>query len=303
MANTRTIPINSLDLKNSPIVRASNPDKETVGQYAESYKNRQDMPPVVVFYDPDTKKYLLADGRHRCEAAKLISMEEIMAEIIEGDYAACLKHAVLANAKHGVPRSNSDKRQCVRAALLQWGAGVTDSHIASLTLVSDKTVAAVREEMTKAKQIKPAKTRMRADGKPLPVASDQPEPELVDTFGKPIPHKVQKYWARGDELEVILNDTEHVHGILKQAHREKDVMYAELNMADLLSSLEHIRNTLKGAMPYCVCTNCSGHPETQKETCRLCLGRGLIGKFRYDNLVPLEIKEIMKKVRAKEAKK
>ncbi len=299
MANIQTISLTNIDFKNSPIVRSRNPDQETVEQYADSYRNNIAMPPVVIFWDVDQKRYLLADGRHRCEAVRLIQVDGIMAEIIEGDYASCLKFALTANAGHGVPRSASDKRQCVRAALLQWGAGVTDVHIASLTMVSDKLVASVREEMTAAKQLKPSKTRTKRDGTTYTVASDEPKTDLVDSFGKAIPHKVQKYWNRKQEMEWMFDELDSVHHSLKQAQRDEDVMFAEMNLVDILTSLEHLKNSIRSAMPYCVCTNCSGHPETQKEVCRMCKGRGLIGKFRYDNLVPEEIKLIMKKARAK----
>ncbi len=298
MANKQKILLSQIDLKNSPRVRAKDPDDDTVEQYAENYEKGVPMPPIVLFYDPDTKQFLLADGRHRYEAAEFNQQDKIEATIIEGGYADALKHALLANAEHGVPRSNADKRQCVKAALLQWGAGVTDMHIAGIAMVSDKTVASVREEMLEHKQLKPTKTRTRSDGQEITVGSSGRE-EMVDSFGKAIPHKVQTYWDRRDEMQKLHDQAEWVHDALKDAHRIKDPMFAELNFTDLLASLEHIKSSIKSAIPFCVCTNCAGHPETQKGGCRLCLDRGLIGKFRYDNLVPLEIKEIMKKARAK----
>ena len=71
-------------------------------------------------------------------------------------------------------------------------------------------------------------------------------------------------------------------------------MFAEINFTAVISDIEKAYHALKCATPYAVCTMCSGHPDTQKNGCRLCFGRGLISKFRYDR-VPEEVRKLREK--------
>jgi len=83
---------------------------------------------------------------------------------------------------------------------------------------------------------------------------------------------------------------------LKHADRDKDLLFAEVNVSGVLSDLDKAKMQIGTALPHSVYTHCQGHPECQpKGECRLCLGRGLISKFRWDRLVPQEIKDMILK--------
>ncbi|MBY0300051.1 MAG: hypothetical protein K2X71_29110 [Methylobacterium sp.] len=76
-------------------------------------------------------------------------METIACEIREGGLREAILHSVGANATHGLRRTNADKRRAVTILLQdeewsQWSNG----EIARRCLVSDKTVASIRSDLT-----------------------------------------------------------------------------------------------------------------------------------------------------------
>jgi len=87
----------------------------TIDDYARVMKDGTELPPIVVFLDG--AKYYLADGRHRLEATRRIGRKQITANVRKGSRKDALLHAVGANAKHGLRRTNADKRKAIRLLL------------------------------------------------------------------------------------------------------------------------------------------------------------------------------------------
>jgi hypothetical protein len=114
----------------------------------------------------------------------------------------------------------------------------------------------------------------------------------VDANGKAIPKNIQKHWVRAEEVQVALASLTELMRKIKKAMDDKDVMYAEVNHTSVLADLDRVRSNLKCAAPYAICPTCQGHPESQTNGCRLCMGRGLISKFRWDVMVPSEVKAL-----------
>ena len=293
---TKLIYLDTINFEASPKVRHKVVNDEVVQQYAQNYMDKREMPPIVVFWDSINKIHMLADGRHRCAANELIKRKATMAVVHNGDYGDCLKFALLANSYHGLPRTNSDKRQCIIVTIKQW-PDLSNIHTAKMCDVDDKTVASVRSELEKKKVIPKTPVRIGTDGRTFEVEPSRVVAATIaiDTFGKPIPKSVIKYWDRSEEPKEMIRQVSNIVKFFKGVEQEKDPMYGELNFTGIMADLGRVVESLKTAIPYCVCTQCQGHPETQpKSECRLCLGRGLISKFRFDTAVPQEIKDIMK---------
>jgi hypothetical protein len=87
-------------------------DYEAVHEYSE---NIDKLPPIVVYHDGAT--YWLADGFHRYHAHKKLNKEVIECEIIQGSKREAILYSVGANATHGKPRTNADKRKAVLTLL------------------------------------------------------------------------------------------------------------------------------------------------------------------------------------------
>lgn len=96
--------------------------KATIDEYAEGYKEGVKFPPVTLFYDG--KDYWLADGFHRYFGAQQAGKKVIQEDITPGTLREAILHSVGANASHGLPRSNADKRKAIRTLLddPEWAA-------------------------------------------------------------------------------------------------------------------------------------------------------------------------------------
>lgn len=293
--------LEEVDFNGSPHVRAKEPDPEIVQQYAQAYLEKKELPPVVLFYDRTNKRYLIADGRHRCAARVLLNRREIMAEVQDGDINDALRYALTANTTHGVPRSNADKRQCIIQAIKQW-PDITDTQISKMAEVDNKTVTPIRQEMEKKKQVAVVPVRTTKDGRqvtPQAARNSQSLPpaeegKVKDALGIEIPKKVLQYWERTPEIVDLVDGISSVIRVIKLAGEEKDLLFAEVNITGTISDLEKALVSIRSAIPYAVCPQCQGHPETQPKGCRLCYGRGILGKWRYEK-VAIEVREMQEK--------
>ena len=121
-------------------------DRHTIAKYAESLDEGALFPPVIVFIDPDGL-YWLADGFHRVEAHRLHGSSHINADVREGSKRDAILYATGANATHGLPRTNSDKRRAVLTLLsdVVWSVW-SDREIARRTATSQPFVSKMRAD-------------------------------------------------------------------------------------------------------------------------------------------------------------
>lgn len=130
-------------------------NQETVAEYAEAYRSGATMPPVVLFYDGTT--YWLADGFHRYSGAKSAGMLEIYEEITPGSLDDAILYSLGSNAKHGLRRSNADKRRAVETMLGHpvWSTW-SSNEIAKRCAVSHTFVDNVRPSLATVASEEPA---------------------------------------------------------------------------------------------------------------------------------------------------
>ncbi len=121
-------------------------NEETVADYAEEMAAGAKFPPVIVYHDGEA--YWLADGYHRVDAARRIGRNDITAEVHDGDRRDAILHGIGANARHGLRRTQADKRHAVETLLRdeQWSKW-SDRHIAKIANVDHKTVGKIRREV------------------------------------------------------------------------------------------------------------------------------------------------------------
>ncbi|MDO9357886.1 MAG: hypothetical protein Q7T70_02695 [Polaromonas sp.] len=121
-------------------------NQETVAEYAEAYKAGAEFPPVVVFFD-GTDRWL-ADGYHRYFGAKAAGLTEIYENVTPGTKLDAELYSFGANGKHGLPRTNADKRKAVTGALQHPVSGKwSDNQIAKHCGVSQPFVSSVRASL------------------------------------------------------------------------------------------------------------------------------------------------------------
>ena len=119
-------------------------DEEIVSDYANAMMDGDSFPDVVVFNDG--AKYWLADGFHRYHASKKLGYLEINAEVKSGTKRDAVLYSVSANSKHGLRRTNADKRKAVLTLLNdeEWSEW-SDNEIAKHAEVSQPFVSKLRK--------------------------------------------------------------------------------------------------------------------------------------------------------------
>lgn len=122
-------------------------NESKIAEYADHITNGGSFPPIIVFYD--STSYWLADGWHRLLATKRVGCLTILEEIHVGGQRDALKYALGANSKHGLPRTNADKRKAVGIALndAEWSKLPT-REIAEMCSVSHNLVAEMQRGLT-----------------------------------------------------------------------------------------------------------------------------------------------------------
>jgi len=92
-----------------------NISEDVVSEYAEAMLDGDKFPPIVVYNDG--AKYWLADGFHRYHASVKAGFKDIEADVKSGTRRDAILYSVSANAKHGIRRTNADKRKAVLTLL------------------------------------------------------------------------------------------------------------------------------------------------------------------------------------------
>ena len=141
---TKTLGIKEVRLDGGTQPRAAI-SEETVAEYEEILQDGS-MPPLDVFFDGAA--YWLADGFHRYHAHLRLKSPTVLCEIHTGTRRDAILYSVGANAKHGLRRTQEDRRRAIRTLLedVEW-AEWADREIARACAVHGKTVAKVRKAL------------------------------------------------------------------------------------------------------------------------------------------------------------
>ena len=128
-------------------------DQATVKDYEEAMRSGAVFPPLVVFSEKNSQRYVLADGHHRLAAAELLGKKALPCTINRGTKQDALHFALAANSDHGLRRSNADKRKCVLMAMnCPAYDGWSLRKIADLCRVSRPLVSDIKQEINEAAQ-------------------------------------------------------------------------------------------------------------------------------------------------------
>ena len=136
-------------------------NEAVIQEYAEAMEGGVEFPPILVFFDETKNEFILADGFHRYAAHMrtrpndLILAEQRIGTIDDASWAS-----LAANQSHGLRRTNADKQNAVKRALLHpTGSELSDRQVAKHVGVDHKTVATVRLELQSSGEIPQIETR------------------------------------------------------------------------------------------------------------------------------------------------
>lgn len=212
-------------------------NEAAVREYADVIRGGGKMPPVTVFFDG--KSYHLADGWHRFFAHKQAAFPEIEAEIHDGTRRDAILFALSANDKHGLRRTNADKRRSVLVLLedFEW-SGWNNTKIAEVCGVSATFVDKIRKETNTPT---PATRKVSRDGVEYDMDTSKmgkkskKEPEPV------IDEKEQKIEEMATEFQAIAEENESLKA--KLAVKSMDVSEEDKQSAQEL--IDELRATIK----------------------------------------------------------
>lgn len=189
-ASQRPYKVDELELAGVKLDASCQPrvaiDEATVADYSEAMKDGFEFPPIVVFFDGSD--HWLADGFHRFHAARHAHLAFLPGEIHTGTRRDAVLYSVGANVKHGMRRTEEDKRRAVLALLAdeEWGVW-SDNEIARRTGVSFALVASLRAASEPVSV--PEESDSALSPAPLPSTCSDVPPTLTE---QP-PPKVRKY--------------------------------------------------------------------------------------------------------------
>jgi ParB-like chromosome segregation protein Spo0J len=119
-------------------------DQQTVQEYAEAMERGDTFPELLIYFDGSV--YWLVDGFHRYHAYKQIKQRKVPCIIKQGTHREAVLASVGVNAKHGLRRTNEDKRRAIMVLLedREWSRW-SDSEIARRCNVNQTTVSKYRK--------------------------------------------------------------------------------------------------------------------------------------------------------------
>ncbi len=148
-------------------------DRMKVDEYAEVMREEgAQFPPVRAIRLRDGR-LMVIDGWHRINAAKRLDLRTLPTRIRSGEWFDAIEAAAASNARHGLPRTNADKRRAVEMLFVmpKW-RDASDREIARHCMVSHTFVAGMRSPSDHNSQV-----RGQQSGN---VATPDPEPEPLD---------------------------------------------------------------------------------------------------------------------------
>lgn len=126
------------------------------------------------------------------------------------------------------------------------------------------------------------------DGAPAPAANaSSAVPTIRDEVGQVLPPELLPLWGRRQEIQDLLSAISRVRGAVRRYQDTDDPILKETDCSSLMAKLDQAYADTETMKPYAVCPSCQG---LIPGGCRLCNGRGVLSKFRWDRCVPEETK-------------
>lgn len=234
---------------------------EAVEEYAEAITDGASLPPCIIVSDGKTN--WLCDGFHRVNAAKKVGLKEIQCEVREGTRQDAMWIAAAANLRHGVRRTNSDKRRAVAMAIaVRPDASLRD--IAEHCAVTHEMVRTVKSQIDAVEEVE--QTAVEA------VEEAIADEAMVET------DSVAQSMIAAEAA--IMSAVGAVDAAIKKVDALTQTDHAEfVNKQSVVNDLKNAKSALKQSMPHERCPVCGGDG---CDTCRKC---GWVSKKQWD-LIP-----------------
>jgi ParB-like chromosome segregation protein Spo0J len=234
---------------------------EAVDEYMESMTEGATLPPVLVVFDGKT--YWLCDGFHRVAASKKMGAKDIECEVVKGTRQDAMWLAAAANLKHGVRRTNIDKRRAVAMALVvKPDASLRE--IAEHCAVTHEMVRTVKAQFDAVDEVE--ETARKA-------VKEAVKEEVIDKGDKVEKAMIASEAAVQGAMEAVASAIRKVEALLETKHA------VFVNGQSVINDLKNARSALKQSTPHERCPVCGG------AGCDTCRKTGWVSKKQWD-LIP-----------------
>lgn len=234
---------------------------EAVEEYKEAMHNGDKLPPCVVVREG--KIHWLCDGFHRVAAAKLLKLKVIKCEVVVGVRMDAIWIAAAANLKHGVRRTNADKRRAVAMALtVKPDASLRD--IGTHCAVSIEMVRQHKVAVASIAELETTACAAAQEAIDSQIVEEQDAMALKMTAAEAAIDKASDAIATAERILSALCSTKHA---------------VYVNQQSVANDLKNARIGLKQANPHQQCPLCDG------AGCETCRGCGWVSKRQWD-LIP-----------------
>jgi hypothetical protein len=300
---------------------------QIVREYAVAMRRQTEegklrFPAIVLFCDckdggqivahEETRTYWIGDGFHRVLAAKDAGLEEMIAEVRQGNQRDALLYSLSANSAHGLPRTNADKRRAVSLVLAdsEWSRW-NDVEIARLCQVSDRFVSKMRRASSNGSMMRERKVRrhgkiyemnVRATNNADTQGESQPYPPLpiptvsspsTDALGIPLSEPAAAAFAAREAFQaakaLCCQLAKHIDAIARgpagQVLRQIVDWRPEGPEPYNCGELTALFQKLIAAEPYASrCPNCYlAHPGFNHPDCKACHGRFWLTRTEFES--------------------
>jgi hypothetical protein len=112
---------------------------------------------------------------------------------------------------------------------------------------------------------------------------------MKDKLGFEIPAHIEDLWTEADMVgRQLVRELHAIKLQVEKAVKAHDLAFREINQSTVIE-LENALISLRTIAPYALCPMCEG--DDRRETCKGCMQRGFMSKFRYDRCIPRSTKE------------
>ena len=256
-------------------------NQDRVTDYAELFDGSKDWPfdsACEVYFDG--VEYFLVDGFHRYHAGKRVKRASLSCIVHSGTQRDAIKYALSANARHGLHRSNEDKRKAVAFVLAdaEWSK-LSSRAIAEICGVSHRFVENIRQEAS-VHGAQKEQIRKGSDGRKVtvstPKADPKPEPKPEEAWegdpdftfensghGADVWEDVDDTPEQAETPQALIAPIQavatHFNGHLRELKRLRDCIGGEwLDVTDLETQIKLLNDSIRKSVYWIDCMDCGG---------------------------------------------
>ena len=210
-------------------------NEQTIEDYADAIKMGDEFPPLLTYFDGT--HYWLVDGYHRYHAHKKAGKAGVTCEVVNGTFTEAILKAASVNTKHGMRRTNADKRKAVMTLLddFEWKdwsnveiaehCGVSAAFVSNLRNENGNTSDTVKYKTATGKVMEKKKAPGKAKEPELKEPAKQEQPDTKAEEYDPRDELIEHLTKENEELTMNLA-LAHMGGTEEQQAEAREVMNA-----------------------------------------------------------------------------